>query len=470
MKKCMLFSSLSIILFFSTSNCGAQIINTVVGNGYNAGTGNGGYAGDGGPALAAELGNPAGIVLDKSGNIYIADYYNNVVRKVTKSTGIITTIAGNGYDAETNMGGYSGDGGQATAAELFLPTSVALDSLGNIYIADYFNNRIRMVNASTGIITTVAGNGTGAFSGDGGQATAAELYQPSGVVIDHSGNLYIADAKNNRIRKVVLSTGIISTVAGNGTAAYSGDGGQATAAELDYPQGLAVDDTGNIFITDWGNSCIRKVRIRTGVITTVAGNGNAAYMGDGGQATAAELNYPIDVKLDSIGNLYIADALNHRLRMVNASTGIISTVAGNGTSGFTGNGGLATSAELDYPDGIGFDRYGNIYFADGFNNVIQEVTESDAGIQQLKNPSNITVYPNPSNGQFTFVIPSGAKQSPNNTVEVYNMLGEKVYSQLSIAHFPLSIDMRNLPDGVYLYKILANNGELIGDGKLVVQK
>ncbi|HXB14000.1 MAG TPA: hypothetical protein VNZ45_18565, partial [Bacteroidia bacterium] len=264
----------------------AQIINTVCG------VGSGGYYGDGGQATAAALYSPCQLAADKSGNIYIADYLNNVIRKITVSSGIITTIAGNGYNAGVGSGGFSGDGAQATDAELYFPTCVTLDTTGNIYIADYRNNRVRKVNVSTGIISTIVGTGTGSFSGDSGQATNATLFQPGGLALDNLGDLYIADALNNRIRKVIMTTGIITTIAGTGPRAYSGDGGQATAAELAYPIALTLDTSGNIFVADFANNRIRKITISTGVINTFAGTGAASYSGDGGAAALAEMNGP----------------------------------------------------------------------------------------------------------------------------------------------------------------------------------
>jgi N-acetylneuraminic acid mutarotase len=332
-----------------------------------AGNGVLGYSGDGGPAASAEFSSPTGVAVDSSGNLYIVDADNNRIRKVTASTGIITTVAGNG------TAGYSGDGGAATSAELDTPFGVAVDASGNLYIVDVNNDRIRKVTASTGIITTVAGNGTWGYSGDGGTATSAELFSPFGVAVDASGNLYIADSGNNRIRKVTASTGIITTVAGNGTGGYTGDSGVATGAELNSPYGVAVDASGNIYIVDSGNNRIRKVTASTGVITTMAGNGTAGYSGDSGAGTSAELNSPFGVAVDASGNLYIADTYNLVIRKVTASTGIITTVAGNGTAGSSGDGGAATSAELSYPTAVEVDSPGNVYIADYNNNKVRTV-------------------------------------------------------------------------------------------------
>jgi sugar lactone lactonase YvrE len=312
-------------------------------------------------ATSTELYTPHGVAVDSSGNIYIADNGNNRVRKV--SAGIIITVAGNG------TGLYSGDSGAATSAELYGPSGVAVDSSGNIYIADTYNERIRKVSTS-GIITTVAGNGAATFSGDGGAATSAELHGPSGVAVDSSGNIYIADTYNERIRKVSTS-GIITTVAGNGTGGYSGDGGAATSAELYYPSGVAVDSSGNIYIADRNNDRIREVST-SGIITTVAGNGTWGYSGDSGAATSAELYGPSGVAVDSSGNIFFVEDGNNRVRKVSAS-GIITTVAGNGTGGYSGDGGVATSAELYTPYGVAVDSSGNIYIADLNNNRIRKV-------------------------------------------------------------------------------------------------
>jgi pimeloyl-ACP methyl ester carboxylesterase/sugar lactone lactonase YvrE len=336
------------------------IINTVAGNG------TAGYSGDGGVATSAELHGPNAVAVDTAGNIYIADYYNNRIRKVTASTGVISTAAGNG------TAGYSGDGGAATSAELNGPGDVAVDSAGNIYISDLSNNRIRKVTVSTGVISTVAGNGTKGYSGDGGAATSAEIGSSS-VTVDTAGNIYLADDSNNRIRKVTVSTGIITTVAGNGTAGFSGDGGAATSAELDVPDGVVVDSAGNIYIADHNNERIRKVTVSTGKISTVAGDGTAGYAGDGGAATSAELNGPGGLALDSAGDIYIGDFGNNRIRKVTVSTGKISTVAGNGTAGYSGDGGAPNNAEMNGPSGIALDSAGNIYIADFGNNRIRFV-------------------------------------------------------------------------------------------------
>jgi hypothetical protein len=295
-----------VLSFASYSQVETEIIYPFAGNGYDAGMGflHGGYSGDGGPAILAELNWPSGIALDNSGNLFIVDDGNKVVRKVNKS-GIIITIAGNGYDAGTLNGGYSGDGGPATAAEFSQPAGLAIDANANIYIADGATERIRKVNTS-GIINAFAGNGTAGYYGDGGPATAAEIWNPFCIAVSISGKVYIADLLNNRVRMVDTS-GIISTFAGNGFGAplggmYSGDGGPATAAELNLPTCVALDAAGNIYIADKNNNRVRKVDT-SGIISTIAGDSASGYSGDGGPATDAELKYPNGVTVDDSGNI-----------------------------------------------------------------------------------------------------------------------------------------------------------------------
>ncbi len=302
------------------------------------------------------------------GNIYISDTTNQRVRKVTVSTGIITTIAG------TGTGSYSGDNGPATSAGLNYPYGISLDSAGNVYIADYYNNRIRKVTVSTGIITTFAGTGASSYSGDGGAATSASLFFPNYVAIDSLDNVYISDGSNHRIRKVTVSTGIITTIAGSSTSgSYSGDNGPATSATLSGPSGIALDSAGNIYIADTNNNRIRKVTVSTGIITTYAGIGTQGFSGDNGQASSATFISPSGVAVDSSGNVYIADYSNQRIRKVTVFTGIITTIAGNGGTGFSGDNGAATSAALYYPSKVAVDTSGNLYITDSLNDRIRKV-------------------------------------------------------------------------------------------------
>ncbi|MBD2700854.1 hypothetical protein IC229_09405 [Spirosoma sp. BT702] len=329
-----------------------------------------GYDGDGGPALSAQLFDPAGLALDGIGNLYIADQNGYRVRKVNTS-GIISTAAGTGVNGN---GGYSGDGGSGISAQLNTPGSMVVAGDGNLYIADSRNNRIRKLNKS-GVITTVAGTGSGGYSGDGGLAIAAQLYSPTGLAVDGTGNLYFSDVFNSRVRKV-NTAGIITTVAGGSGSGPGGDGGLATAAQLYYPAGLAVDGAGNLYIADQGNYRIRKVDAATGIITTVAGTGTAGFGGDGGAATSAQLNDPADIAFDANGNLYIADQSNQRVRKINTS-GVITTVAGNGNYGYSGDGGLATSAQLWSPVGVAVDVTGNLYIAERLNHRVRKVNTSN---------------------------------------------------------------------------------------------
>ena len=337
-----------------------------------AGTGVFGFSGDGGPATSAQISSPEGVAVDGSGNLYIADWDNHRIRKVDAATGNISTVAGTTADV--------GDGGLAASAHLRSPIGVAVDGSGNLYIADWDNHRVRKVDTA-GVITTVAGTGTQGFSGDGGQATMAELFNPRGVAVDGSGNLYIADTVDQRIRKVDTA-GVITTVAGTGAQSYGGDGGQATAAQISSPEGVAVDGSGNLYIADWGNHRVRKVNT-AGVITTVTGTGTGGISGDGGVATAAQINGPSDVAVDGSGNIYIADYGNHRIRKVDASTGNISTVAGTGTAGYSGDGGAATAAQFDGPFKVAVDGAGNLYIADGFNNRVRKVDAESGTISTI---------------------------------------------------------------------------------------
>jgi uncharacterized repeat protein (TIGR01451 family) len=327
-----------------------------------AGNGKYGDSGDGGRATSAQLSNPGSIAVDTAGNIYIADTGNNRIRKVTLD-GLIQTVAGDGSY------GFSGDGGPATAAQFRLPNGVAVDAAGNVYIADTENNRIRKVTLD-GVIQTIAGIGTQGPSGDGAPATSAQLSYPHGVSMDADGSLYIADTSNGRIRKVTPD-GVIHTVAGTGLFGFSGDGGPATSALLRQPQTVVVSD-GSLYIADYNNGRVRKVT-PDGVIHTVAGTGSFGFSGDGGPATSARFNAPLGIAVEAGGNLYIADNYNGRVRKVTPD-GVIQTVVGRDTNGFSGDGGPAASALFNSPFGIAVDTAGNLYIADYMNNRVRKVT------------------------------------------------------------------------------------------------
>lgn len=333
-----------------------------------AGTGTSGYTGDGGAATSARLASPEGVEVASNGDLYIADLSNHAIRKVASLTGVITTVAG------TGTSGSTGDGGAATSARLNSPQDVSVAANGDLYIADTANNKIRKVTAATGVITTVAGTGTAGSTGDGGAATAARLSSPRGIEVASNGDLYIADRSNNKIRKVTAATGIITTYAGTGTAGYTGDGGAATAARLSNPEGIALASNGNLYIGDTGNDAVRLVVAATGVISTVAGTGTSGSTGDGGAATAARLNAPQAVDLGPSGDLFIADTGNSKIRRVEVGTGTIITVAGTGTAGFLGDGGAATLARINSPRGIAVSVTGSYYIGDRSNNRVRKVT------------------------------------------------------------------------------------------------
>jgi uncharacterized protein (TIGR03437 family) len=353
-----------------------------------AGNGSKGYSGDGGPATSAQIStvfwppyvNSTGLAVDVGGSLYIADSGNNRVRKVSPA-GVITTVAGTGTQ------GYSGDGGLATNAQFSEPTGVAVDTNGNLYIADLGNSRIRKVSP-TGIVTTVAGNGSaGRAGGDGGPAINAEIGFPSSVAVDANGNIYIGDPANNYIWKV-SAAGIIRTIAGGGRAAGLGDGADATNSNLSLPLGVAVDSSGNLYIADWGHRRIRKVTA-AGVITTVAGGGDLGLPANGGPAESTQLGYPEGVALDTAGNLYVADSVGNRVHKVSPG-GMVTTVAGNGSAGYSGDNGPAISARLNEPDAVAVDSSGNLYIADSSNGRVRKV--SAAGIISTVAGTSATGY------------------------------------------------------------------------------
>lgn len=395
--------------FYST-NLTACFISTIAGNGDTN------YAGDGVLATNAAINFPSGVAADALGNIYFSDGLNNRIRKVD-TNGYIRLVAG-------GIGGFGGDGGLATSARLNLPAGLALDAVGNLYIADFANERIRKVGTN-GIIKTVAGNGGINSTGDGGPATSATIYGPRGVASDAVGTLYIADYFNHRVRKVATN-GIITTVAGNGQPGYSGDGVAAVSSQLYYPEGVALDTSGNLYIADSYNNRVRVVTTN-GIINTVAGSGSYGASGDGGLATNATLTRPSAVAFDVAGNLYVADEYNSRVRKIDTS-GFICTVAGSDKGGkFAGDGGVATNASLNNPYGVASDCVGNLLIADSFNNRLRKVLLSAASSTFIRSSGSTS-----NAGNYTVVVssPYGSVTSAvaTLTVTTSNLLPQVIFN------------------------------------------
>ncbi len=422
----------------------SQTIVTIGGNG------TAGYVADGVAATSTQLNSPAAVAVDALGNVYIADAYNHRVRKINTS-GVISTIAG------TGTGGYGGDGAAATAAQLKTPLGIAVDNSGNVYIADSDNSRIRKVNAS-GIISTIAGDGSLGFTGDGGPATAAVLYKPLGVFLDNTSNLYIADGFNQRVRRIDVA-GVIATVAGNGSFAYSGDGGSAVAAGLNSPSGVAKDAAGNIYIADKMNHCVRKVS-SAGIISTFAGVDTMGYSGDGGQASAAKLNKPMSVKVDKLNNVYICDYGNNRIRKVTPA-GIITTIAGTGAVGSAGDGGPATAAQFSFPNDVFTDTLGNIFIADQGNSRIRKIKAPSTGVAEITSLDQaLTLCPNPTRGTFAIELP---KASRNIFVTIQDITGRIIESKtIETLETKLSYTLAHPVAGLYVVRACTDDAVYVG--------
>lgn len=392
------------------------IIETVAGNGEP------GYGGDGGPAGQASLNEPKGLCVDQAGNLYIADSENHVVRRVDRATGMITTVAGvcpggmtgavppqsvaeapitedadpfadastdatKAFSQVTDVSGTvryvtggrltveqdSGDGGPALRARLNFPSAVAIDRAGNLYIADTMNHRVRRVEATTGVITTVAGTGQPRYSGDGGPAVLAALNEPTGLAVNDKA-LYIADQSSNRVRRVQLDTGVITTVAGDGTAAYSGDGVSADQTSLSGPSGVAVSGDGRLYIADTFNSRIRTVDAATGQIATEAGDGGMYRYQGPDEPSSQSLSRPTSIAIGQDGKVYMTDSDSHLIRRWDPSSKTIVRLTGTGVAQFAGDGGEALAGSLNYPFGVALDAIGTIYVADTFNHRIRALT------------------------------------------------------------------------------------------------
>ena len=428
--------AICIIGMFSAVSVNAQTISTYAGNGTS------GYTGDGAAATSAKLSSPGSSCADAAGNLYIADKNNHVIRKVG-TDGVISTIVG------TGTAGNTGDGGPANAATISAPLSVKVDAAGNLFIADFGNSRIRKVTPA-GIISTVAGT-TNGFAGDGGAATAAQINNPTDVGVDAAGNIYICDYGNNKIRKVT-TTGIISTLAGS-TAGFSGDGGPATAAEFNSPNGIHVDASGNVLVADLNNNRVREVST-SGMIQTIAGNDTAGYSGDGGAATAAKLRRPAFITKDSVGNIFFSDLSNHVVRRI-STTGIITTIAGNNAagSGYTGDGGPATEAQLNQPTGVNFDAMGNFYITVQGSHAVRKITPPSTAVNNtIAMPkSTVSIYPNPANQ-----IVNIAGIVTGSSVTIIDAVGKVVY-QATAQSSHITIGTAHLSAGTYIVKVTGSN-------------
>ncbi len=371
-----------------------------------------GFSGDGGPASSAQLYHPRAIAFDKAGNAYVADTLNQRIRKIDAG-GTITTVAGNGTE------GFAGDGGPAFQAALNQPHGVAVDSSGNLYIADSANHRIRRVDRQ-GVITTVAGNGTPDATGDDGPARAATVKDPKTLATDAADkNLYIADTGNNRVRRIDLTTGVITTVAGVTKAGAEGDGGPSAKAQLNSPRGLWLTGDGTLYIADTDNHRIRRVDTG-GTITSVAGTGVAGYSGDGGPAAQAQLNDPRAVVADGTGNIYVGEELGQRIRRIDPA-GTITTIAGNGSPGFAGDGGPSSAAQLDHLRALSLDPDGSLWVADTFNNRVRVISApGSAGSAPAPTTSSTTPASSPPSSPPTS---APAQPAPAPRRSGYWMLG-----------------------------------------------
>jgi len=411
----------------------AQIITTFAGGGASLG--------NGGPATAALINDPSGLVLLKNGVMYIASGVDNRVRKID-SNGIISTIAG------TGSSGYSGDGGAATNATLNDPVGIALDAKGNVYFSDVQNFVIRKINISTGIISTICGTGFGGYNGDNIPATSAQLYGNGGICFDKLGNLYVPDGDNERIRKID-TFGIITTIAGTGVMGFSGDGGPATLAKVSYPVDVTFDDAGNLYFSDGTNRRIRRIS-PGGIISTFAGNGTATYIGDGMAATNAQFT-PTFIKFDAAWNLYISDIGNYRVYKID-NAGIFHLVAGDGMAVNNGDGGAATAAGVYYPSGLAFDTCDNLYIGDVNYARIRKVTFNPApcttlNIGSINTENTLNIYPNPTYDELNI----NSLKTPS-TYRLLSIVGAAV-QQGALKEGNNSISIQSIPNGMYMLEI-----------------
>ncbi|MCK0130373.1 T9SS type A sorting domain-containing protein [Flavobacteriaceae bacterium F08102] len=422
MKKNYFFILLVLCVFVGQS----QTITTVAGNG------NSGFSGDGDLATTAKLNLPFNLTFDKADNLFIADTYNKSIRKIDTESGIISTVVGTADKNEIS--------------ELNTPTGLTFDNYNNLYIADLANARIRKVNLDTGSSITLVGKKSETVRPN----IDAELAGPFNVVFDKIGHLYISNNENSKVSKVDFFTGEVTTIAGTGVAGFSGDGGPANKAQLANPTGLALDNNGHLFISDSGNERIRQVDLNTGIITTIAGNGRTGFSEDGVFAVTASLSNPLGLAVDVVGDLYFVDRNNNMVRKVDMTTGKLTTVAGNGKQGFSGDGSLATEAKLSNPTGLAFNKSGDLYIVDRGNNRIRKITglikSSETNIA-----TNIKIFPNPSIDKINVEVSNDVQLI---AVALYDSSG-------TLVKVPLinnSLNVSKLPRGIYILKITTSEG------------
>ncbi len=407
------------------------------------------YIGVGSPATAFGLAYPRGIYADKKGKVYIANSGYGIVNTVYHDT--LTNIIG-----DTSRPGDTGDGGMADTAGIDYPYGVWLDTAGNIYVTEWLNSLIRKVDAHTGIISTVCGIPGGGYGGDNGPATAARLSHPYAICTDIAGNIYIPDYNNQRIRKITAATGIITTIAGNGVNGFDGDGGMATNAKLSFPNSVAVDTAGNVYFSEMGNSTIRRIDVAAGIIKTIAGTGTQGYSASGTLAIHAQLSQPNSVFIDKFGYTYISDFGNDIIRVISPDS-LLYTIAGNGIYNYTGDGGPPLEASFRGPSGVFVNDSGYIYIADGVASVVRRmspIVQLNVGIHDLTTPS-FDIYPNPSSGTFTI---TPGKQWTEGNITLYNTLGQSIYTK-SIGSRPVDLDLGNYPSALYFVRYRTVSGE-----------
>jgi hypothetical protein len=427
---------LNILLLLWTNIIHCQIISTIAGGGVGA-------LGNGGPATSASIGYFAGIVVDNWGNIYIGDGNNQMVRRVDAITGIITCVAG------TGVLGYSIDGIPATSAQLNYPNYISIDKDNNLYISDEF--RIRKVEVATGIISTIAGTGVSGDDGDGGPATAARI-SGGNMAWDTFGNLYLTAYR--KIRKIDVD-GIITTVAGTGIPGIIGDNVPATSTSIGIAQGIATDQNGNVYIDDSTGS-IRKITVSTGIISRIAGTGDnvkTPYGGDDIPAKTCHIG-PFGLRVDDTGNIYIADYANSRIERVD-TFGIIRTIAGTGVAGFSGDGSIATLSKINRPQNVVLDQCNNVYIADFMNKRVRKITyhadcDATTKSKETKLVAEISIYPNPASKSIHISPASGMTI---NSIGIINYMGCLVYQQDNVGKQNISIGVDHLPKGVYVVRV-----------------